>query len=58
MIEIINDKIKTPTLFILPMILGFPHRPNMIALTNVDFPVPFGPIIMFNDVPGYNSTSL
>lgn len=40
------------------MALGLPPKPKMIADTNVDFPVPLGPMIKFKDFPGNRVTSL
>ena len=37
------------------MSAGFPPSPSIMALTSEDFPVPFGPIIIFNVGPGVNS---
>lgn len=36
--------------------LQLPPIPMMIAATNVDFPVPFGPRITFKFSPGKNET--
>ncbi len=40
----------------LPNTLGFPVIPKQIAHTNVDLPVPFGPITTFKLAPGKNSS--
>ena len=40
----------------LAKVLGLPAMPKQIALTIVDFPVPFGPMIKFKARPGKHST--